>query len=514
MTADSQNFDRFAQVGDLAASVRRLLSRLWMPLVILSVGDVGLLAYSRNAGTIAFAFIALGTLVIFGVWRRQGIGLPLLPLVGAQHLLVYGLPIVTYHSVVHEYPQQFVTDAGAEVLAFSCAATVGWLIAMRTFRPSLPISYALPDFQHQGSEKLKRLGLGLIAVATAYQVAEKANLLGFLFSLLPAGSVSLLVPVVTGASACGFFLMALFVGSHQINHTQRILFWGLLVVSTTVSASGFLLSAATTMIAAVLIGLFWGTGRIPWRYLIIVFLILSFFSVGKFTMRGRYWDFDGQMVEHANDFSRMPVVYAEWTVASFEALTTPVPDEAQITKQASTENRQTLLDRINNLQNLLFVIDAIKVDHIAPLEGATYKVIPPLLVPRILWPDKPRSHEGQVMLNVHFGRQDINSTYKTYVAWGLIPEAYGNFGAFAGSIIIGVAMGVVFAGLENLSARKLLLSLEGFVCFAILLGFAGAFEMVASVLITTLFQQIVPIIVACLPFLRRMRITGSEIVTT
>jgi hypothetical protein len=515
MPAGTRDFDRYAQVGNLARSVRGVLSRLWLPLILFFAVEGGVLAYTRDPGAPAFGLIALGTLIIFGVWRHHGIGLPLLPLIGAQHLFVYGLPIVTYHTVVRQYPPEFVTEAGAEVLVFSAAVTLAWLLAMRILRPSPPISYALPDIQQEGSDRLRRLGLGLTGAATAYLLAEKAGLLDSLFSLLPPGSSSLIVPVVTGASACGLFLVALFVGSKQINGTQRSLFWLLLIVSTTVSASGFLLSATTTMLAAVLIGLFWGSGRIPWRYLVIVFVVLSYFSVGKFTMRGRYWDFDGQMAPQSTSFEEVPAIYLEWAQASYEALTTPAPEQPILSRSTAVgDNRQSLLDRINNLQNLLFVIDAVTLDHVRPMNGATYRIIPALLIPRIFWPGKPRSHEGQVMLNVHFGRQDLNSTYKTYVAWGLIPEAYGNFGPYTGSIILGVVMGAAFAWLENFFARKLLLSLEGIVSFAIMLGFASGFEMVASVLVTALYQQIIPIIIACLPFLHRIRLTDSESVAT
>ena len=156
------------------------------------------------------------------------------------------------------------------------------------------------------------------------------------------------------------------------------------------------------------------------------------------------------------------------------------------------------------------MINAVKAENIPILKGATYTVIPALFIPRILWPDKPRTHEGQVLLNVHFGRQDLISTYSTYVAWGLLPEAYGNFGPFAGAIILGAVLGLGFAWVECATARKLVISLEGFVAFSVFLNLANAFEMVSSVLVTSIFQSLVPIVVACAPFVRRMR-TGRPV---
>jgi hypothetical protein len=178
--------------------------------------------------------------------------------------------------------------------------------------------------------------------------------------------------------------------------------------------------------------------------------------------------------------------------------------------EPATPEGQSLLDRINNLHNLIFVINAVEADHIPPLYGATYTLIPPLLLPRIIWPDKPRTHAGQILLNTYFGRQDLAATFKTYIAWGLLPEAYGNFGAIAGGIVLGVFLGFFCAWSENFTARKPILSAEGFVFFVIFLNMANSYEMVASLLITAIFQSIVPVMIACAPFVRRGTVERRE----
>jgi hypothetical protein len=128
----------------------------------------------------------------------------------------------------------------------------------------------------------------------------------------------------------------------------------------------------------------------------------------------------------------------------------------------------------------------------------------------MFWPNKPRTHEGQILLNVHFGRQDLEATFQTYIAWGLLPEAYGNFGPKTGAIALGIFLGLCFAWVENFTARKLLLSLEGFISFTILLGLMGSFEMVASVLVTSIFQSVVVLVIACFPFVERMVLRRPE----
>lgn len=509
--SSGQALDRFAQIGDLALRVRRLIDRTWVGVLAALGLTVAVLFGTRNPGANSFMLIALGFVITIAMWRRTGIGLPILPMMAVQNLAVYGMPILVQNEVILAYPAGLLQTAGVEVLVFSCASGIAWSLAMQVLRPSPAVCYALPDFQHGGSDKLKRVGMNLVIAGTVYIAAQKLGWLDFLFAMLPAGSISLLGPLTTGITACGLFLVSLFIGTGELNAADRALFWGLLCVACLINASSFLLSGVTPLLIAVFTGLFWSKGRVPWRYLLIVAVALSFFNLGKFTMRGRYWQFgDEPAAASTGGFAQLPALYGEWTQASFQALLNPVDDTPPSVFQTSAKpsSHQSLLQRVNNLQNLLFVIDAVEVEGFKPLGGETYALIPPLLVPRIMWPDKPRTHAGQVLLNVHFGRQDLLSTFKTYVAWGLIPEAYGNFGPLMGSTLIGAAIGVFLAWLENVTARKLLLSLEGFVSFTVLLGMVNSFEMVASVLVTTIFQSVVPIIAVSLPFLRRMQISS------
>jgi len=106
----------------------------------------------------------------------------------------------------------------------------------------------------------------------------------------------------------------------------------------------------------------------------------------------------------------------------------------------------------------------------------------------VLWPDKPRSHEGQILLNVHFGRQDLNSTFTTYIAWGYFRSIW-KFGPITGSLLLGVFLGVSFAWMENFLARKLLVSTEGLIALSIFMNLMNSFEMVASVLVTSMFSR-------------------------
>src|SRR5206468_2846385 len=79
------------------------------------------------------------------------------------------------------------------------------------------------------------------------------------------------------------------------------------------------------------------------------------------------------------------------------------------------------------MQLLLFV-QAASPDDVPFMDGETYAILPTLLVPRILMPNKPASHEGTYLLNIHYGIQTRDDTAKTTIGFGLLNEAFANFG--------------------------------------------------------------------------------------
>jgi hypothetical protein len=488
----------------LSEKVRLAVKRSLVPLTIVLIAETGYLSLQDRPGASAFGLIGLGVILALCIWITAAVGLPLLPIMAVQSLIIYGVPIAAGHDIVLTYPSSFVLRAGEEVLLFNLAMAFAWRAGMQLFQPSAPVCYALQEFDRAGAKGWSRLGFGMVAASTAYLVLQSLNLTDPVISSLPNGSSSIIAALVSVVSTFGFFLISMTVGSGQTSAGGKALFWALLIANGMLAASELFLFSAAASLITVAIGFFWSSGRIPWRYLIVSMLCLSFFNTGKSTMRERYWSRDYEPTAETS-LPRLPQLYGEWIQASYNAVlenrTSPGASDGANKSQAN--KNQTLLDRIDNLQNLLFVIDAVDTMHVSLLHGATYELIPPLLVPRILNPDKPRSHQGQVLLNVHFGRQDLNSTFDTYIAWGLLPEAYGNFGEYAGSLCIGIFLGVCFAWVEMFTARKLVISMEGFLSLSLMLNLMNSFEMVSSVFVTSTFQSFLIIVVVCLPFVRR-----------
>lgn len=503
-------------MGDLTLAIRRTLGRalpFFIGALILATAYLG---FTGNPGLTAFALIALGAIIALRTWATNGIGVPLMPMIAVQQLAVNTVPILNGHEILTQYSPNQITDAGVEVLVFLCSLSLAWLVGIRLMRPAPPVAYALIGVDREGAAGLTRIGFVFVSAATSYLVLQSLGYTHTLLAALPSGSSSVIMAAISAASACGFFLLAMLVGSRSVTMPAQIAFWVLMATNCLLSASSLLLSSAAIVVFAVWIGLFWGTGRIPWRFTLITLVTISFFNTGKYAMRGRYWEGGEEEGRATFDLLHLPSFYAEWSRASFQSFVASNDDtEDMIAGRRAAKparvNDQSLLDRLNNLQNILYVIHAVQEEGLPTLDGKTYTIIPPLLVPRVIWPDKPRTHEGQVMLNVHYGRQhDIESTFKTYVAWGLLAEAYGNFGALKGTLLLGLVLGLCFAWAENFTALKPLLSTEGFVAFIVFSGLANSYEMVSSVLVTAIFQSVIPVIAAALPFVRRTTIVRPE----
>ncbi len=496
---------RYAKMSELGARARGALKPA-IPVLALLLGGAG--AYQMAVGSpggVALVLIALGACISLAAWRKSGRGLPLMPMIVLQHVVIYGLPLIIMQDTVAIYPRDYITKAGVELLIFLVTLTVAWRMGMRMFPNSPPVCYGLQELKSGGTTKLARIGFALIIILSAYQIFERTGILLMFLSMLPTGVFPIVWAVVSAAGTCGFFIGSLLLGGGSLSVTQKAAFWLLLALNCYIESSSFLLSPALIMIITVMIGLFWSTGRFPWVYFVAVLLIFSYLNIGKIVMRERYWGEAGadaipQFSPGGDAGPLLRVVRGQLRLHHGEQQGRGGRREFR----GGAPSKQSLLERINNLQNLLFAIDAVETHHIEPLGGKTYAIIPALLIPRFLWPDKPGTHEGQAILNVHFGRQDLLSTTTTYIAWGLLPEAYGNFGPIAGAIFLGALLGFVFAWVERYTADKLVISMEGFLAFTLFLALANSFELVASVLVTSVEQAFIPIIAATAPFARRI----------
>lgn len=500
------SFDPQTTFAELAGSTARILKHGQWHILAALILAILWIVWNGQPGLFAFIALAAGAFLILSMWQRLGRGVPVLPMLALQTLVTYGVPIVANNASMQNASAETLWRCGIELFLFQIALAASWYLCRQLIPPAARTAWSINLLVREQTQGLTRLGFWLAGGSTAYEVASGMGWTASFISSLPAGSNSILVAITSAAAMAGFFVLGLSAAGGHLTQQQRGVMWALFLTRSLVATLSLLLSVPILGIAALATGLLWGGARFPWRFLCISLCVLAFLNLGKGDMRTRYWpDADNDTPPPACTVSDIPSRYAEWAQFSLARL-----NPAREVGYTTPKERQTLLDRIDNLQNLIFVVQAVEGNRLPTLDGATYWLIPPLLVPRFLWPEKPRAHEGQALLNVHFGRQIEEDTYKTYIAWGLIPEAYGNFGAWWGSLFLGGLLGSFAAWLEMRTANKPIFSLEGFLTIALLLGLAVSSEMVASVLITSQFQQLVLIICAAAPFVRRTVLTPRE----
>ena len=133
------------------------------------------------------------------------------------------------------------------------------------------------------------------------------------------------------------------------------------------------------------------------------------------------------------------------------------------------------------------------------LYGKTYGYVLPQLIPRFFWPEKPRSHVATYELGIYYGLQDEETTSTTTIAFGLLTEAYANFGLF-GAILLGVFWGFWLKKLQIWSTFSPMFSFAGLL-MVLLTAWAFNAELTMAAWVSSLEQAV--IVVLGLPLVLR-----------
>lgn len=476
-------------IATLAVSYQLLLRRFSLPLLAgLLLLTFTLLLNHPDRLAIFLVAVLPATWVLVASARQQLGGLPVFPLYVLLQALSFASPLFAAEIVADQRVQ--ITDSllGScllPLLLWFGALLLGWTVTPRTWlrrRPAPPLSLAL---RNPGT-----LPHWSLALATAVQLLIGSPL----FWQLPGGlSQGLLTPLRTVV-----FLAAItgaFTGAYAWARGRLARSWlwlALLMVPIASALSSLLLSSLQALLFAALLGLWLGRARQALPVTLAVLLMVAWLNTGKAAMRQVYWNGPGPGATAPNPI----VLLQQWNAASYRAITQP-----------STGERPTNLftDRFNNLQNLLYVQQQLA-SGTPTLAGESLKVIPQVLAPRLFDADKVRSQEGQVLLNLHFGRQrNVDDTEKAYIAWGFLAEGVGNFGSVAGPLVMGLATGCLLGLTENLGRGQLILSTPGLLSLALTLFWLTTYEMAASTFAAAALQIIVVVLFVGWWFGRRLR---------
>ncbi len=449
--------------------------RLFQTGLVLLAGTLTYLAYAANVddvihlylGLIMFALAAIPSLL----WARAGGSrFPVFETILLLCANAYALPVLNASDQLAAYSSDVITRASLTVICYQLGAilTYGRIrgVPGRTgfWRESII------------TNKVEKLMVYGLLFSTVYFV------ISLFTTWIPADLISILRAVFYGVSILCTFVSAQRWGRGELAQGEKVLLLCTVIPQMIMMSIGLILIAAISQIGIAVLGYLCGGKRIPWLALVIAFPLVAVLHTGKTRMREKYW----QEGSPSPTVSQLPAYFAEW-----------IDFGLQPTSGGKTVGHK-ILERTSLMHLLCLIIDCTptRQDY---LYGATYRHVLPQLIPRLFWPDKPRSHIATYELGIYYGLQQEEDTNTTTIAFGLLTEAYANFG-IVGAVLLGMFWGYWLKKLQIWSTFSPMFSFAG-LFMVLLTAWAFNSEMTMAAWVSSLQQAVV--VVLGLPLLVR-----------
>lgn len=444
---------------------------------------MALTAKQEDPGLVATGLLlALISLYPFYFWLLGwSQGLPIWPVFAMVNGVTSALPMIQDPETLQNYSTTEIVIGGMTMGGFLALGTVVWL-SMGATPPKVPARVLMIAREHS-----ERYLFGFIVAGLIFQLNQLEGWIAF-----PGNTMQILRGVSVALNTMGIFVLAFYDGRGLLPKSQSLWLAVLATLTALASAAGLIMATAIVPVAMLLMGYTLGSGRIPWRALAAVFVIAAVLHPGKFAMRKLYWG------EERPQFSvsMLPQFYMDWFTYGLEEMGL-VQD---VNRGFEDESKvSSIFERSGNLHMLLLVQQK-SPEEVPFLGGITYEPIPRLLIPRFIDSEKGYSHAGNIMLTVNYGVQTIEQTKTTSIYWGLVPEAYANFG-YVGVGVLAIVMGAFYSTITRLTVGVPMTSLR-FVLGLLILGAATKADTM-GVFITQQFQGVMGVTLAAFVLMRR-----------
>jgi hypothetical protein len=467
---------------------RQLLQTFWIAVTILFLWQlftIDNVSFSTSAG--AF-IIAVAALIPFYLWcSGKALGMPIFPLFALTYLWTYSLPLLSNHPKIIIYSPEIHLFSSVIVAGFLVLGTFVWLQFVKS-PPPIPKSYRVLRGQNSNG-----VFFFIIAVSIFFNMYSLGG--GF---ALGGGAFSLIRGAILGLNVLAVFVLSYHWGTRDLSKKNSRLFFLLLVCYVITSAASLLLVGALSVVLLGVMAFVLGRQQVPWLPILLALIFILPLHYGKSDMRAKYW-FKSNQVHFVQPWD-YPAWYSEWIGYSIEYLNKK-NDQIKPKKQSFSER--------SSLIHLLLMAQDKTPRDVPYLQGETYAIIPQLLIPRFLNANKIRSHEGTYLLNIHYGLQTRKATLTTTIGWGLLNEAYANFGLL-GCAGLAVVLGAGYGQATRWSLHTSLLSSRSFVA-VLLMGYSFQTEFSAGVYVAALFQSLVPVLIITLVFMKVQKIEDNSI---
>ncbi|MDJ0741937.1 MAG: hypothetical protein QNJ32_01105 [Xenococcaceae cyanobacterium MO_167.B27] len=426
----------------------------------------------------------------------RGKGLPLFPLLAINFLFTYGFPLISDNIKVQEYSPTEHLISSLIVASFLGVATFTWMSYVQK-NPFKTIRYlCLKEF---GATQVFPFFITALILRIIYQVTFNS---GYLWLIFPGSIISLFRAMTGSTSYLAIVTISYLLGEKLLKKYQAFLFLTVMAVLLFVSGGALYLNVVGTYILIGSVGWMLGSKRIPWRLLLVSFLIIAFLNIGKGATRHYYWNVRNSSIQPSEYIQ----VYQDWINNSLEQI--GQPDEDILGEEIIEEQNKhsSLIHRSSVVQMLLKVQTETGTER-PYLWGKTYSIIPQLLIPRFLNPNKIRGGSANHMLSVYYGLQSYRQTLTTSIGWGLLPEAYANFG-WLGCLGLGVFLGNLYGWVTRWSMNASTLSFR-FLVALIFMMLAFRTEITMGIFVSVIFQSLVIVSAIRMLFMKTVRVNNQ-----
>ncbi|MEA5566124.1 O-antigen polysaccharide polymerase Wzy [Anabaena sp. UHCC 0399] len=448
---------------------RQLLKVFW-------VIAIGLLFFEFRAETdsllskVAAIIITVAAIFPSYLWcSGRAFGMPIFPLFAFTYTWTHGLPLVVNHPIVSTYSPDSHLFAGIATAGFLTIGTLVWFKSVKS-PPPLPKHYRALN-----SKKGNLFFLLIMALAVLFNLSKNGGWL-----LLDGGIFAVIRGTVLGLTVLASFVLTYQLGNRTLPKHQSQLFVILLIAYMVTDAVALLVVGAASTFMVSTSAFIIGRKKLPIISILVVTICLSVLHQGKDEMRHKYW------FKNDEPTFVQPLQYADWYNEWIGYSLERMRAKDDIYTSSKSEEKSSFVERSSVIQMLLLAQQK-SPEPIPYLYGETYAIIPQLLIPRFLNPNKIQSHEGTSILSVHYGLQRREDTFGTKIGWGLLAESYGNFGLL-GCVGLGIILGNLYGKITRWSMNAPILSVQSLFS-VLLLAFSFQSEFSAGVYVSALFQS-------------------------
>lgn len=444
----------------------KILKYGWAALIGLVVWQ-GLTTPLHNGPLIVLAMGIVVTAAIPALkWaKKRTEGLPAFELMMLTFIPFYAMPLLRGHPATLGFGDAVLFRSALAVLGFQLACYAGYHFT--SIRPSRNPTWTKAIFQ-EDNIKLSRLG---VYAMTAFVYLQ-------LFTdVIPHEFLSILRALFFGIGTVSIFLISRAWGSKLLSPGDKVTLPVIFFAQTVMVATQLYLITIASSILMALIGYVTASKRLPLVFMGVIFFAFAVLHNGKDGMREIYWERTSDVELKLSD---IPDFYGQWIEFGLQR---DDKEEGQMTSG--------ILERASLFQIMCTLVDRTPVPR-DYLMGETYKPIPLLAVPRILWPNKPRPHESNMTLAVYYGFVSASDAERVSIAFGIPSEAYANFG-FIGVGLVGIGMGFMFKIVGGWGQNASPISLAG-LAQILLIAWSFQAEMTLAVWLSSLYQASVALL--------------------